>query len=223
MAGIFKAAKNLRLCGALGGALITSGCTNHMSESAEASSATGCLERRTAIGATQTTPVGVSADQALAWLGVRRSGTLTWKDGSNAPPTEISFVFSERRAYLVHSQPDPDAEIDIGVHCEDHVEVEARMNVSTADGKLLLDKDKVRLTAEASTGYVLGVIGNIDPDDLRGSYNPARINECFVGTQLNVWFSSDAFNGTLLDSIAFTSCSTLNGLSGVSPRDGAEW
>jgi hypothetical protein len=134
-----------------------------------------------------------------------------------------SFSFSEQRAFFVRSKPDPDFSLDIVIVCEDHVEVAARMSVATADGKLRLDKDKVRLTADADVQGVWGVIGNIDADDLRGSYNPARAHECFLGTQLNVSFSADKFSGTMLDAIAGAPCSALNDLTGVGPRDGARW
>ncbi len=167
--------------------------------------------------------MGVRADQALQWLGTQRSALLTWRDGSNAPPSEITFSFSEQQAFFVRSTHDPDFNLDIVVRCEDRVEVAARMSVSTADGKLGLDKDKVRLAADANTQSVSGVIGNIDAEDLRGSYSPAHANECFLSTQLNVSFSADKLSGTMLDAIAGSACSKLSDLTGVGPRDGAEW
>jgi hypothetical protein len=182
----------------------------------------GCIEERTALQGRDSSALGVTGSEALQWLGSERSGKLSWLRGT-APETDVKFTFSDARAFLVQSKPDPNFGLAIVVHCEDHIEVEVLVAFATADGKLSFDDQRVRLTADASTHSLAGVIGGVDAKELRGSYQPAAANECFQMTQLNVSFSETEMSGTLVDTIAAASCSALGGLTAVGPREGARW
>lgn len=168
------------------------------------------------------TSVGVTADDALSWLGSERTGRLWWLSGDD-PATEVTFRFSEARAYFVRSKPDPKFTLNIVTHCDDHVEVEAVLDFATADGKLSFTKQRVRLAADPSMKSLAGTIGGIDAEKLRGSYQPAGANQCFEATQLDVSFSETTFSGTLTDTIASDACSTPKDTTGVSPLEGARW
>jgi hypothetical protein len=205
-------------------ALGLSGCPSDDADAAlsSAGGGLGCVEERTALQGNEASTLGVSASEALQWLGSERSGRLSWSRGPG-PATEATFTFSAARAFLVRSKPDPDFGLDIAVHCEDHVEVEARVAFATADGQLSFDNQRVRLTADASTHNLTGTIGGIAAEELRGSYQPAAANECFEMTQLDVSFSQAEMSGTLIDTIALASCPAVRDLTGVTPREGARW
>lgn len=85
----------------------------------------------------------------------------------------------------------------------DHVRVEARVALSTAGGQV---HEMVPVVLRTAGQSAHGTIG-LEADSLQSPYRPVLgMNECLVGTQVDLGLSAQGLRGSITDSIASARC-----------------
>lgn len=136
----------------------------------------GCTDTYTDLAIDEVSPMGFSADEVLAAIAGSRSETLQWSDGSHTSVT-VEATYGGGLTRFVDSEPTPSdggMENAAAALCEDRVEIEAQVSVSTDDG-LLNEIFDVMLGADESTSADF-TVSDLAPADLVGAYEIREID-----------------------------------------------
>ncbi len=125
-----------------------------------------CEATRTPLDPAEVSPLGFSADDLLTSIGTSATATLAWTDSGAttglsvdlSPGSDVFFVDLEEA-------PMPDdagAVLDIAVICDDYLELDAGLSLSTDDGLLADDFDT---TLTASTADAASFSVDVDRGD----------------------------------------------------------
>ncbi len=136
----------------------------------------GCTDSYTELAADEVSALGFSADEVLAAIAGSRSETLQWADGPQTSIT-VEAIHTGGPIRFVDSEPTPhDGGMDLlaAAHCEDRVEIEAQVTVTTDDG-LLNETFDVMLAADEPTSADF-TASDLAIDDLAGDYQIREID-----------------------------------------------
>lgn len=171
----------------------------------------GCLAVRTErLAASQASPLGFSADQVMAAVGLEHSVPLTWQDGTQTslrlafdyPGTEVEFAERQYRASGSDSNASgpQSAVAEIATECNDVLNVPLGLTFATEDGAFD-EVWSVTLGAEALTSASLFYL--LDLNVLEGSFRGTDFAP--AGTDLSSVFLTLSFDaGVLTGSISGT-------------------
>ncbi len=135
----------------------------------------GCDETATELAVDEVSALGFAADELLANIAGPRNEILEWTDG--AQTGILVEMVNNGAVHYVDSEPkasEGGMEDAAAALCEDRIEVDAQVIVSTDDG--LLDETlDVTLTADEATSADF-YLSDLTPDDLNGTYDYREID-----------------------------------------------
>jgi hypothetical protein len=202
----------------VGGAGGSAGADDGNSPSSSESS-TGCLDTRTPLSSDEATSLGFTAGNVLQLVEGSHEAILTWPDAST---TEVTFTVDSALPYFVESVPDPDFELDIGIGCANHLQVDTSAAFVTADGRL--DQRWSQLVFRADSASLASAVDSVETEDLGGNYAPEiGDNQCLMMLQFNMTLEPAGFSGNLLDTIALASCDSIGDFTGLTERSAGSW
>lgn len=157
-----------------------------------------CEDTRTPIAFDEVTSLGFSANDKLAGVPLEEATRLLYADGV-ATDLTVGFAPAEG-AYFVDSEavyPEGGMTTDIGVICEDRIEVEGMLAFATADGAF---SESFASTLSASADSV-SVHQELDLDGLNGSFDIVPFVQSEDYDALSAWidvrFQDGASVGTI--------------------------
>jgi len=159
-----------RFAPALAAALAVAGCGPNDEQTMGAS----CDEVETALAFDEVGPLGFSAAQILGDLvfddGTPEQAYLFWADGG-AGHLDISLSYEGGAAAHVDSEiPPEDGGTEAALFCEDYLKVEARLSITSDDGRLDEDWDVV---VTATSPYGADLHHEVALDGLDGTLDAA--------------------------------------------------
>lgn len=167
------------------------------------SSSEPCLQVRTRVSGSDETVIAVTAAEVGQLTARAYESELRW---SGASVTRVHLAFSDVTIYSVESHHNPDYDASDGTgSCRDHALLEATLELSTEDGKLMERVEGLRLVAydswEAHGSF------SIDKPALQGSYvGTARPGQCLEQVAVRVLVAGDGAHGTLGDRVVHRNC-----------------
>jgi len=130
-----------------------------------------CENTPTVVNVDETTDLGFSGADLLALAEGGFDETLTWVADGATTPIHVSVGFAEGEVRYVSSiavYPEGDEPtIGIGVECEDFVELDVSVIITTVDGAL---DETLELTLDSYDGTEASARTSIDHTEMGGSY-----------------------------------------------------
>lgn len=158
-----------------------------------------CEESATPLAAGEAGPTGVSADELLAAIPSELEGEISFEDGVESGLAIVITVDSDSVRHVASEAVYPaSGGTDIGVVCDDRVEVDAVVELISADGRLA---ESLALAlyapawedgAQPGTAEVL-VMGYaaMDPDGLEGSLDIHALYDTSEMDSVSMWLSME--------------------------------
>lgn len=160
-----------------------------------------CEDTATVVALDEVTELGFAAVDLLALAEGTHDETFTWaRDGSTTPVMVVVDTPGEAR--FVHSEavyPDTGGErLDIAVLCEDRVEVDVSVALTTADGAF---DEAWTVALQGGTAAQVSLFRELDPDALVGTYDMAEDITEPDYDERSLWvqadWTEDAVTGTI--------------------------
>ncbi len=126
-----------------------------------------CEATTTELTLDEVSSLGFGAQALVDLASGTHTSTMTWVDATTTDVTVVATL--DGTARFVDEEPvypTTGTWSDIGVICEDHVEVDGTLHVTTADG--LLD-ETVQLSFRSGDGLLVEARSELDPDALTGT------------------------------------------------------
>lgn len=130
-----------------------------------------CEETATVVALDEVTALGFAAQELLTLAAGTHDETLTWARDESTTPLVVAVTHDQGEVRFVDSEPvEPEGgeQLDIAVICDDRVEIDVRMGLTTSDAALAEAFDAILVGYQADRAEVFQ---ELDPDDLSGSYD----------------------------------------------------
>ncbi len=130
-----------------------------------------CEETATLVSLEELTELGFSGADLLALAEGSFEQTLTWTEDGSSTALTVDVVHADGEVrYVASTAVYPDdggTTIDIGVECEDYVEVDVTIDITTADGELA---ESLETSIASFYGTEVRARESLAPEDIQGSY-----------------------------------------------------
>jgi hypothetical protein len=161
-----------------------------------------CENTPTVVTLEETTELGFSGADLMALAEGGFDETLTWIEDGSTTPVHVSVGYAEGEVRYVSSEavyPDSDEPtIDIGIECQDYLEVDVSLVITTEDGAL---DESLELALRSDEGTRVSGSLELDHTQLDGSYeftlmDPSEYDS--VTHFLDVLFEESGCSGELM-------------------------
>ena len=175
-------------------ALLLAGCPSKE----EADSGPTCEDTPTTITADEATSLGFTITEVLAALPAGESTEFAYADGTTTP-LEVAFVPGTAYRFVDSEAVYPEGmTTDIGILCEDRLEVDGTLHFATEDGAFAED---FAVTLTATTVDEARIWQELDLDGLTGTFDIVPFVDATDYDELKAWISAVYAGGVSTGSV----------------------
>jgi hypothetical protein len=128
-----------------------------------------CEDTPTVLTLEEASSLGFSGADLLALASGVHSETLSWASGGSTPVT-VTVTWGEGEVRFMDSEavyPDTGLTMDIGIECQDYLEVDVALTIATEDGAL---DESFDLALRSDEGTTVSASVQLDHTQMNGSY-----------------------------------------------------